>query len=100
MKKIEIDIPKKMSKKEKVVWFQSVIINEQLKYFNLNWDEFKKIQESNKNWEKEYRLTKEQYNEIETFALLLLNKLFKWNKTVCQKEWSWFSLNNTLMADF
>jgi hypothetical protein len=102
MKKIEIEIeiPKKMSRNEKIFWFQSIIINKQLEYFNLNWDEFKIIQESNKNWENEYKLTKEQYNEIETFALILLNKLFKWNKLVCKKEWGWFSLNNTLPVDF
>ena len=66
----------------------------------MTWDEFKEIQKTNPNWEKEYMLTEKEYQDLEDLAYSLLKRLFKWNKLTCQKEWAWFSLNNTLSVKY
>lgn len=98
--KIDIEIPKKMSFHDKCNWFQEIIINKQLEKYNLTWEQFKENQKENPNYnidfDKEKFLTKEEYDELADFGISLLQKLFRWNKKMSQKEWSWFSLNNTL----
>jgi len=95
-----IEIPKKLSYHEKIQFFQDEIVKKQLSKFNLTWDEFKEIQKTNPNWEKEYMLTEKEYQDLEDLAYSLLKRLFKWNKSNCQREWSWFSLNNTLSVKY
>ena len=86
--------------KEKAELFQKEVIKKQLDIYNLTWDEFRELQKTNPNWENEYVLTDEQYKELEKYSIDLMRKIFKWNKRVCQLEWSWFSLNNTLPVEY
>jgi hypothetical protein len=89
-------IPKGLSRDYKMKLFQEIITQRQLDLFGLNLKEFRLIQSTNANWEKEYVLTHKQYKDLTNFAIKLLKRLFRWNKKICSREWSWFALNNTL----
>ena len=89
-------IPKRLTKEQKIEWFQRTVINKQLEKFGLDWDQFKPIQTANIHWADQYTITSDEFNGLNVFATTLLRQLFKFTKTQARKEWAYLSLNNTL----
>ena len=97
-----IVIPKRLSRDQKIVWFWEQIIDYQLAFIGTNKKELLEkglIFPMSKQWMENpvNQITEEQYSKLYSFAIALMQRLFKWNKLVCSRNWSLASLNYTLI---
>jgi hypothetical protein len=95
------DIPKRMNRDKKSEFFQSIMVQRQLDLFGLTWEQVKELEKGDPEWfKKGYLLTEKQYDDLKKVGITLIGKLFKVPRQMCEKEWSWWALNNTLSVNF